>query len=85
MSGEKLIDNVHFRDGLLEDEPEALGGEMEAAGLFAAAHEEKLDWLIVKAVCDYADGNKSKDKKRRQKIAAGSAMAFLGHAIRTSS
>lgn len=85
LSGEKLIDNVHFRDGLLEDEPEALGGEMEAAGLFAAAHEGKLDWLIVKAVCDYADGNKSKDKKRRQKIAAGSAMAFLGHAIRTSS
>src|SRR5262249_25629370 len=37
ISGDKLVDSAKFRDKLLELEPEAIGGEMEAAGVYAAA------------------------------------------------
>jgi nucleoside phosphorylase len=59
LSGEKLIDNMAFRDQLLELEPEAIGGEMEGTGLYTAAHRAKVDWILVKAICDWADGNKA--------------------------
>lgn len=85
LSGEKLIDNAEFRDHLLQDEPEALGGEMEGSGLYAVAQEEKIDWIIVKAICDHADGNKGRNKAKRQAIAAARAMSFVAHVIRSRS
>jgi nucleoside phosphorylase len=44
LSGEKLVDNIDFRDPLRRFEPEALGGEMEGAGLYTASSERKIDW-----------------------------------------
>jgi nucleoside phosphorylase len=81
MSGEKLIDNVAFRNELLRLEPEAIGGEMEGAGLATAAGERKRDWVVVKAVCDWADGNKRKNKKSRQARAADAAARFVFRAL----
>lgn len=75
LSGEKLIDNADFRDQLRSQFNEALGGEMEAAGVYAAAR--KLDWIIVKAVCDWADGNKGRNKRERQHKAAKLAASFV--------
>jgi nucleoside phosphorylase len=81
LSGPKLIDNLNFRDRLLEIEPEAIGGEMEGAGLYAAAVAQKVDWIMVKAVCDYADGHKRENKEERQKLAAQNAAGFVFHVI----
>ncbi|HEX6782171.1 MAG TPA: AAA-like domain-containing protein [Solirubrobacterales bacterium] len=81
LSGEKLVDNKAFRDSLLEIEPEAIGGEMEAAGVCAAAERARVPWVIVKAVCDFADGNKGTEKEFNQKMAADNATEFLRRAV----
>ena len=81
LSGEKLVDNFDYREQLKHREPEAIGGEMEGAGLYVACHDAKIDWILVKAICDWADGNKSQDKDSRQQQAAQNAAAFLVHAL----
>jgi nucleoside phosphorylase len=82
LSGDKLIDQQDFRDQLRAGEPEAIGGEMEGAGLYDVAQREKVDWILVKAICDYADGNKSQDKDKRQQTAARNAARFVFHVLR---
>lgn len=32
-------------------------------GIFAAAHGLKMEWVVIKGVSDYADGNKSKTEE----------------------
>ena len=81
LTGEKLVDNVDFRDQLRTFEPEAIGGEMEGAGLYVACHDKKVDWILVKAICDWADGNKAKDKDTRQQTAAQNAATFVLYAL----
>ncbi len=81
LSGEKLIDNQEFRGRLLELEPEAIGGEMEGAGLYAAAHRSKTDWLLIKSICDWADGRKSYQKDKRQQQAATTTARFIYHVL----
>lgn len=81
LSGEKLIDNAQFRNRLKKCFPEAGGGEMEGAGLFAAAHQKNVEWILVKAICDFADGNKSRRKKINQATAASSAVSYCVHVL----
>lgn len=80
LSGEKLVDNLEFRQQLLEFEPEAIGGEMEGAGLYAAAQRAKVDWILVKAICDWAE-HKGRGKEQRQQLAARHAASFVLHVI----
>jgi nucleoside phosphorylase len=68
LSGDKLVASQKFRDDLLKHEPETIGGEMEGAGLYAAASESKVDWILVKAICDWGDGNKSDDYQVRKSV-----------------
>jgi nucleoside phosphorylase len=81
LSGEKLVDNLDYRDSLREQEPEAIGGEMEGAGVYTSCHDAKVDWIVVKAICDWADGNKGQDKIQRQPLAAKNAADFIVHAL----
>lgn len=81
LSGEKLLDNLEYLNQLIAAEPSSIGGEMEGAGLYTAAHEEKIDWIVIKAICDWADGNKAMDKEGRQKQAASNAAEFVIHAL----
>jgi nucleoside phosphorylase len=74
LSGEELIDNLDYRNSLLEENPESKGGEMEGAGVYAAC-DGRADWIIVKGICDFADGNKSEKKNERQTIAIESALS----------
>lgn len=69
LTGDKLIDNKDFLATLHTEFPEAIGGEMEGAGVQAAAHREGTEWLVAKAVCDYGT-NKEQEKISRQKVAA---------------
>jgi len=81
LCGEHLVDNVDYRAQLLALEEEAIGGEMEGAGLYAACQNEKVDWILVKAICDWADGKKGVDRNARQQKAAHNAAAFVLHAL----
>jgi nucleoside phosphorylase len=82
LTGDKLVDNVDYRKQLLTFESEALGGEMEGAGLFVSGHENKVDWIVVKAICDWADGNKEENKEARQKMAARNAAEFVVESLK---
>ena len=81
LSGEKLVDNLDFRQQLKGFASEAIGGEMEGAGLYVACQDQKVDWLLVKGICDWADGHKALDKDERQATAASNATAFVLHAL----
>ncbi len=81
LSGEKLVDNQDFRAQLRQLEPEAIGGEMEGAGLYAAAQRSKVDWILVKAICDWADGKKHVNTRQRQRTAAQNAASFVLHVV----
>jgi nucleoside phosphorylase len=78
LSGEDLVDNLEFREGLKHDFPNAVGGEMEGTGLYAAADEAKTEWIIVKAICDWADGKKH---SKYQPLAAAAAASFVAHVL----
>ena len=79
LSGEKLVNDPEFRNWLLENEPEAIGGEMEGTGLYIAARSASVDWIMVKAICDWADGKKD---DTAQKLAAFSAAKFVLHVLK---
>ena len=82
LSGQKLLDNLNFRNQLRKMEPEAIGGEMEGAGLYSAASSKKVDWILIKAICDWADGKKHEEKSQRQQQAAENAAHFAFHVIK---
>ncbi|MDO9055066.1 MAG: hypothetical protein Q7U69_00825 [Sulfuricurvum sp.] len=73
LSGEELVDNKEHRNQLISNFPSAEGGEMEGAGVFAAC-DNKVPWILVKGICDFADGNKGKNKKLYQNIAMNAAL-----------
>ncbi len=77
LSGEKLVDNLDYRESLRKLEPEAIGGEMEGVGVLTAAHDNMVAWAVVKAICDWGDGNKGEDKEERQRVAARNAAALV--------
>jgi hypothetical protein len=85
LTGEKLVDNVDYRDQLKKFEPEAIGGEMEGAGLYTACQDAYVDWILVKAICDWADGNKGQEKEARQNLAAHNAASFVLYALQQAS
>ncbi len=60
LSGEKLVDEPRFREILKKMFPNAIGGEMESAGLASACHRYQARWLLAKAICDWGQ-NKSQD------------------------
>ncbi|GEM_PF-6577293 len=78
LSGEKLIDDKEFKDQLFGRFPEGIGGEMEGAGVFAAAAREGVEWILVKAICDWADGHKD---DRYQPLAAAAAVSLVHHVL----
>jgi nucleoside phosphorylase len=82
LTGEKLISDENFRTSLLHMEPEAIGGEMEGAGLYVVAQEEHVDWIVVKAICDWADRKKGqKNKDQLQRVAAKNAARFVAQVL----
>jgi len=47
-----LVNSPTLRARLIKDHPDAIGGEMECGGVYAAAAKARVDWLMVKAVSD---------------------------------
>lgn len=84
LSGEELVDNLERRTELIIANPDSKGGEMEGAGVFAAC-DGKADWILVKGICDFADGEKGKDKSQKQLIAINSALSVCSEIFNSSS
>jgi nucleoside phosphorylase/V8-like Glu-specific endopeptidase/DNA-binding NarL/FixJ family response regulator len=83
LSGDKLVDNPEFKASLCSYEPRAVGGEMEGAGLYYAAKENNVDWILVKGISDWADGNKKgEDEDKLQKTAAQNAVKLVLEALK---
>lgn len=78
LSGDKLVNSKNFSNKLLGIESEAIGGEMEGTGAYAAAYRNNIHWILIKAICDWADGTKD---DAYQKMAAENAARFLLHAL----
>lgn len=79
LSGEKLVDNIDYRNSLikLSNDSKIIGGEMESCGVAHASKRVGLSkWIIVKSICDFGDGNKSVDKDKNQDIASLNAMEY---------
>jgi nucleoside phosphorylase len=81
LSGSLLIDHYETRERLLHLMPEALGGEMEGATLCDVALRNHVGWIVVKAIADWADGNKRQDEQEQQKHAAEHAAQFVYHVL----
>lgn len=79
LSGEKLVDNSEFKNSLLAQYPNAIGGEMEGAGLWSAASRARKEWIIVKGVCDWGDGRKH---EAFQPLAAAAAVSLCHHVLK---
>ncbi|PXX37206.1 NACHT domain-containing protein [Undibacterium pigrum] len=79
LTGEKLVDNYDYREKLkaIAGPAGIVGGEMEAAGVAKALDDTKVDWIVVKAICDFADGNKGEGKENKQKLAAANAAMVI--------
>lgn len=82
LSGEALVDSRDFKAQLKKDFPEAIGGEMEGAGVQAAADRAGTAWIVAKAVSDYAM-NKSTDNRRRQELAATVSAKAVVHVLQS--
>lgn len=78
LSGEKVIDNSRFSQRLFDEFPQAIGGEMEGAGLYAVAARKDVEWIVVKSICDWADGTKTDNY---QDFAAKSSVSLVHHVL----
>ncbi len=69
ISIETLFDDEQHRDKFIAaDEDQAIGGEMEGSGLLMSlrsVRDRRVDWLIVKAICDWGF-NKNKDPVQKE-------------------
>lgn len=78
-SGEKIIDSITEKNKLLElgDTTYIIGGEMEAAGLVAACSNNNIcEWIVIKGISDWGDGNKVKNKEENQKAAINNTVSY---------
>lgn len=83
LSNPVLLDDEVERQKALDAHPEAIGGEMEGRGLVWEASQAKVDWLIIKAICDWGarKNDPAANKEASQILAAGNAANFVLHLI----
>ena len=62
LSGPYLIDNAAVKAEKIDTfAPEAIGIEMEAGYLVEGTQQSQINTIMVKGVCDFGDGNKTKE------------------------
>jgi nucleoside phosphorylase len=70
ISIETRCDDEQHRDKFIDaDQSQAVGGEMEGGGLLMAlrrVRDRRVDWLIVKAICDCARKKNEDPVKKEQ-------------------
>lgn len=78
LSGEKLVDDPELKKYLWELFPEAIGGEMEGAGISAACYRRQIPWIAVKGICDWGE-NKGDEG---QSLAVRRSIDFFIHVLK---
>jgi hypothetical protein len=81
LSGQKLVDNLDYRNSLRGQFGETIGGEMEAQGIYVSATAAKVDWAIVKSICDWGHAKNNAEKDAWQQTAARNAVRVVKAAI----
>jgi nucleoside phosphorylase/tetratricopeptide (TPR) repeat protein len=81
LSGQKLVDNLDYRESLKVLFTEAIGGEMEGVGIYVSACTAKVDWIVVKGICDWGYNKNQADKDAWQRLAARNAAQVLKSAL----
>lgn len=77
LSGEKLLDDKGYRDKLYKQFPEAIGGDMEGAGLATIASSNNInEWIVVKGICDWGYDKQTEQKDHYQQIAMDAAISL---------
>jgi len=92
LCGEELIDNDVYRKKLVDIQntyiknmngPSIIGGEMEGVGLASVfKNQDNNTWIVIKAICDFADGAKDIDKESNQRLAAKNVVDFCFHVFK---
>lgn len=77
LTGNTMVNSPDTVAQLKQFEPEAIGYEMEAGGLYATCYKRKTDWLVIKGICDWGH-DKSDDFQRE---AARRAVEFFTHML----
>ena|GEM_PF-1325552 len=75
-SGSYLLNNEDYVNRLKEMQPELIGGDMESAGMASVCFYKKIDWILVKGICDWGY-DKDSDKKKNQELAAANSFAAI--------
>ncbi|GIH24838.1 hypothetical protein Aph01nite_31480 [Acrocarpospora phusangensis] len=77
LSGNTHLDSAALRDRMAAAEPDAIGVEMEGAGVYAAAAKGKVDWIVVKAISDWGTGR----TEENHALAARNAAEFVADVL----
>ena len=72
-----MLDSRPELDELKSRFPDAVGGEMEASGLVAASSRHGIEWIVVKAICDWGDSKEKMEQKQAADNAAEFAMRIV--------
>ncbi|MBO4210227.1 5'-methylthioadenosine/S-adenosylhomocysteine nucleosidase family protein [Micromonospora echinofusca] len=72
-----LLNNEQERERLRRAHEDAIGGEMELAGLYAAAARTKSDWIMVKGISDWGMGKTDDCQQAAAQAAARFVVRFL--------
>ncbi|MFG1608788.1 hypothetical protein [Actinoplanes sp. NPDC049265] len=59
LSWDVLVDSSALREVLKARYPDAEGGEMEGAAVYASSVREGVSWIVVKGICDWAHNKTS--------------------------
>ena len=81
LSGQKLVDNLDYREKLKALFAEAIGGEMEGVGLYVSASGAKMDWIVVKGICDWGFNKNQAKKDAWQRRAAKNSARVVKAAL----
>ncbi|MDT3398962.1 hypothetical protein RKE29_20330 [Streptomyces sp. B1866] len=77
LSAGTLSNARSVRDRFAELEPDAIGGEMEGSGVYAAAARGRTHWILVKAISDWGHGKTDDAREPAARNAAEYVVAML--------
>jgi nucleoside phosphorylase len=78
LASESLISSAAYRDELRRTHSRAIGADMEGHGLYAAATDAQVPWILVKAISDWGV---DRDVHYEPDLAARNAAEFAVHAL----
>ncbi|XP_019853500.1 PREDICTED: uncharacterized protein LOC109582889 [Amphimedon queenslandica] len=79
VSENTLVASQKYKEDILKQIPQALGGEMEGVGVMTAAEKGKYEGIVIKAIADWGNEEKEPYRKWQEFAAVGAAKYVLYH------